>query len=592
LFAVPVVNVARVDDIAFDRVPDDGVFAVTRTGGDLSRPLTVSVGMFGSATNGVDYEQIGNSVTIPAGASFTHVPLRVRPDVLVEGTESALLVVLPSAGYLVGNPDRSSVLIRDDGNTIFDDTEPNESPGDYHPLGEVTDAGTRLTSMSINAPTDVDYYRFTARAGAAPMAVMIEFDHALGDLNLAVFDEFGRRELARSAGTGDVERVTLPAEPGQSFIVRVSGNAGATNPLYAIDVRPVRSGPSLHVAHTVYDFDYNTHLFPPAPPGKAARVTETLTNIGDAPLELGEMALPAGMQIAEPAKARLEPGESDAVTFVSTGTTPGSRTADVTFNTNEAGGGARSIHFLVPVTGVAARTFLYNNSAADGRTPRIEARDRAAADPAKRALLPGEAVTSDNVSNYSKGVNGVLLSLVRPGRTALTPEDFVVRFGGADGQTWAAGPDSLNVLATVDSTLTTNVELVWPDYVPDDSVHTGQAVANGWLEVTVKRNERTGLEAPETFYFGNLVGDTGNNPARPTVNALDLAAVRSRLNTTPGDWRYDMNRDGTVNGLDLAIVRANLGRRLGPPPASAPQSLFSTTPVATSVHDLVAALLE
>jgi hypothetical protein len=137
-----------------------------------------------------------------------------------------------------------------------------------------------------------------------------------------------------------------------------------------------------------------------------------------------------------------------------------------------------------------------------------------------------------------------------------------------------------------------NVSLIWPDYVVGDPLHTGQALANGWLEVTVKANAHTGLDAPDVSYFGNLMGDTGDGPTRFAVNAIDLAGVWRHRAASGADWRYDFNRDGAVDALDLGIARANLNRRLGPAPT--PDTIaapFSATPLApfarTDLEDLL-----
>ena len=110
--------------------------------------------------------------------------------------------------------------------------------------------------------------------------------------------------------------------------------------------------------------------------------------------------------------------------------------------------------------------------------------------------------------------------------------------------------------------------LVWPD----------GAIRNTWLQVTVEPTERTGLSAPQVFYFGHLGGESGEAAAGepfPRVNALDLAAVKRALNTpVTVDSRFDLNRDGRVSALDLAAVKQNLGRGLPvlhaplPPPSS------------------------
>jgi hypothetical protein len=88
-------------------------------------------------------------------------------------------------------------------------------------------------------------------------------------------------------------------------------------------------------------------------------------------------------------------------------------------------------------------------------------------------------------------------------------------------------------------------------------------VKNTWLQVTVLPGERTGLAAPHVFYFGNLVGETGDGTGTFRVGALDLAAVKRALNqTVPVTSAVDFDHDGRVTALDLAAARANLNRTL------------------------------
>jgi hypothetical protein len=102
---------------------------------------------------------------------------------------------------------------------------------------------------------------------------------------------------------------------------------------------------------------------------------------------------------------------------------------------------------------------------------------------------------------------------------------------------------------------------VWRDHDPDSTSALPRAVANGWLEVTVGANERTHLAAPDVFYFGNLIGETGgaNEPDVLGVNAVDVGRVRA-AQLSAGDASinnpYDFNRDGRVNVLDMGIVRS------------------------------------
>jgi len=116
------------------------------------------------------------------------------------------------------------------------------------------------------------------------------------------------------------------------------------------------------------------------------------------------------------------------------------------------------------------------------------------------------------------------------------------------------------------------------------------AIRDQWLQVTVKANARTGLAAPDVFYFGNLIGETNDNPASATVNALDLAAVKRVLGASNVGLSnaFDFDRDGRVNALDLAAVKGRLGKSLAmssapaaPAPAGAvaPASTFGAVPV-------------
>src|SRR4051812_49744466 len=95
------------------------------------------------------------------------------------------------------------------------------------------------------------------------------------------------------------------------------------------------------------------------------------------------------------------------------------------------------------------------------------------------------------------------------------------------------------------------------------------AVANGWLEVTVKANADTGLAQPDVFTFGNLIGDNSLETPGARVDALDLALTKRFMGRTAEivdirDFR-DFNHDGRINALDLAAVKRNLGRSLSMP---------------------------
>ena len=209
--------------------------------------------------------------------------------------------------------------------------------------------------------------------------------------------------------------------------------------------------------------------------------------------------------------------------------------------------------------GVAGRHVFYNNSSFDGRRAVANAADDSAVAPNKHALLPGQAATFENVSSYTKGINGVMIDVAGlPAGATPTAADFSFKVGrSADAATWAAAPapTGVTVRRGAGQGGTDRVSVTFAD----------GAIKNTWLQVTVKADARTGLAAPDVFYFGSLVGDTGGAGAASSlaVNAVDLAAVKRALNAaSPVADLLDFDRDGRVNALDLGAIKANLNRTL------------------------------
>jgi ELWxxDGT repeat protein len=212
---------------------------------------------------------------------------------------------------------------------------------------------------------------------------------------------------------------------------------------------------------------------------------------------------------------------------------------------------------------VVGRHLFSNNSAADGRNGAATASDDAAIDASKRALLPGGAATATNLSGYSRGINGVMIDVAGLAPAGgLTGNDFTFRWRGARASDWSAAPApaAVTVRRGAGASGSDRVTLTWADGV----------LADGWPEVTLKANDRTGLARPDTFVFGNLRGDTGNDAGAPKVDAADLARTRAAIGSRGASNPFDHNRDGRVDVLDLAVVRRALFNRLAPVEWAAP----------------------
>ena len=235
---------------------------------------------------------------------------------------------------------------------------------------------------------------------------------------------------------------------------------------------------------------------------------------------------------------------------------------------------------LTPVSEatVQGRHLFYNDSQSTGASPSgTQGLDRSIATD-KQALLPGQAASFSNYTSTTRGINGVLIDFHNlPLDRVASSDDFEFHVSVGDGSSeWstAVQPTTVSVLRGAGADGSDRIRLTWAD----------RAVRNTWLRVTARANERTGLAQPDVFYFGNLVGDTGDTGIPARVTARDVLAVRRQLLTKSrvGEMsRFDFNRDGRVNALDLAGARGNLNRTLGPITAApAPASPFFSAPAA------------
>ncbi|MDZ4848818.1 MAG: cadherin domain-containing protein [Pirellulaceae bacterium] len=184
-----------------------------------------------------------------------------------------------------------------------------------------------------------------------------------------------------------------------------------------------------------------------------------------------------------------------------------------------------------------------------------------AIDNTKNALLPGQSTSFANYTNYSKGLNGIVVDFVNQIGTP-TAADF--QFA-----TWNGFASSGFLASAVVPTVTVypgggvagsnRVKIEFAD----------NAIRNTWLRVTMLANVRTDLAANDVFYWGNAVGDmnVGNVGAPITVlnDALDSTAVRQHLSTGANSAgvtnSYDVNKDGSVNVIDMSLTMQNRSTR-------------------------------
>lgn len=242
----------------------------------------------------------------------------------------------------------------------------------------------------------------------------------------------------------------------------------------------------------------------------------------------------------------FETGTSHSITILATG------------SDGSTSSGVFSIGVLnVADATVANRAIFYNRSTSpvfgDGSGNPLNAIDST-----KQALLPGQTATFANVSNYVRGLNGVLLDIAGVGGPVTAADfQFAISNGGSPltFTTLVATP-TVSVIPNAGLAGSTRIKIEFAD----------NAIRNTWLRATAVANANTGLPTNEVFYFGSAVGEMNiGNPAGPPVvlrtNATDTANVRQNQspnqNSVGIGSAHDLNKDGRVNASDTALVRQN-----------------------------------
>ncbi len=202
---------------------------------------------------------------------------------------------------------------------------------------------------------------------------------------------------------------------------------------------------------------------------------------------------------------------------------------------------------------VIGRFIFYNNSSYDGNDPTATDLDDSAIATDKTPLLPGSAASFANYTSYQRGINGVMLDIADVANAgSLNATDFAFAVGNDNNPTaWTTAPPPSSVWVRQGEGVNASdrVTIIWPDNV----------IENEWLEVTVQATSNTGLVAPDIHYWGNAIGETGNDAGNAFVNAFDTGFVRDNphgfLSPAEIDDPADFNRDRRVDAFDFGVAR-------------------------------------
>ncbi len=208
----------------------------------------------------------------------------------------------------------------------------------------------------------------------------------------------------------------------------------------------------------------------------------------------------------------------------------------------------------------------------------------AALDTSKSLLQAGTspvAASFANVTNYSRGINGVVMDVLGLSATTLTASDFTFKMSpqGAYNESanppssWsnAPTPTSITVTSGTPTAGTSRVRIEWPD----------NQIQDRWLQIRVLPNANTGLQSAATYYLGNLRGEIDGTQIggllllqnADLTAALPVGGVGSVSNIR------DVDKNGFILNSDFVIIRSGINaglslRIITIPTAGSPSEAF------------------
>ena len=150
---MPVVTVETTDATTAEP-GDNGAFTITRTG-DVTDALEVTLLVEGSATNGADYQMIGESFTIAAGASSVEVPVSVIDDALVEEVETVVITLVDGERYELGASSSAALTIESEDAVIAPTPVVSVTAADAN-ANETGDRGLFTISRAGDSDSDLE----------------------------------------------------------------------------------------------------------------------------------------------------------------------------------------------------------------------------------------------------------------------------------------------------------------------------------------------------------------------------------------------------------------------------------------------------
>jgi hypothetical protein len=194
----------------------NGIFTITRAGGQLNQPVTVRYTISGTATSGTDFQTLSGEVVIPAGQTSATVNVSAIDDSIIEINESVALTLLasPTGLYNVGATSNAEIAIADDDGSVVTIQGVDVAGAEVAGLGAANGASVRLVRTGGNiaealtvtiaitgtATNGVDYTTIPTTVTFAPGSATATINISVTDDSIAETFETVAFEVVQGSG--------------------------------------------------------------------------------------------------------------------------------------------------------------------------------------------------------------------------------------------------------------------------------------------------------------------------------------------------------------------------------------------------------
>jgi carbon monoxide dehydrogenase subunit G len=523
--------------------PNPGAFRITRAIGSTAAALRVYFTLSGTAVNGTDYNAVGGSTLIPAGATFADVPINVIDDLLGEGTENVIITLTADPTYQL-----TTTLAQRTATVTIADNEPTvtitaadaaaaevgtgtANPGQFR----VTRTGPTTTALVVNytmtgtATNGTDYTTLTGTVTIPIGATSATFNVAVTEDNLAEPTETVIATLAADAayllGTAATRTATVNITDNAATVtVAATDAAGAevfTGAANHVVYRITRTGATTSALVVNYTMsgtasggtDYTAVSGTATIPIGAAFVDVTLDVLDDLIVEGAETAI---LTLTADPSYRLGTAaqQTAAATIADNEPTFAVVTVDAA-GAEVPSGVANPVSYRINRTGGNGQTSVVNFSMTGSATPGVDY--TLTMTPVAGAVFAFDPVTGLGTVTFGAAVTTVtLIATPALDTTAETTETAVVNLDAAD-----VGAQQYTVSGTQHSATASITNAVFADLA---------AISIGGFDDT--SFSRTGVGQQVTFDLNvENQGTTTLTSVRATLFLQSAGGVRTNIGT-------------------------------------------------------------